>query len=928
MSESEYESDQEMIIEESDDEEDEMLVEDDPDNDEQDEMVIEDEPDNDEQDEMVIEDDPMEGEMVIERDSDEDEIIIEETDEELEMEEEFSSSTFSSELKQETDIILKSEQGKIFELAMKTETPQKFIYRIDDQLVSVKEKIKNNKDILENYQFFFDRDIKIFPREFLMLFYISNQSRSKKNLIENFNMFSTLVGNQIFFIEAFEEYKNKFNREFEIYMNKTKEEYSKFKKFYKKIEELKPSQEIDDIIDTVREFSTTVEIKIQDGDYLFDKSNALVIFNNMKANPEFNFIRLNLKGEEYYKFYDEDIENYDNYILQNNLLEAEDNTIYIFYTIEIYKNYYRGILKINLETSVLNLEYSGQEINFFKEKLSEFYPDIKFLEIQEKNMSGDFEILIPDFEETKLYYLTLFDSIISEFLFIREISSPRSLKENIKYYYVGTDEVREYSNYSIYFNINKLQGDKYNISFNSKKHSVKLIKEFIYVMNKLITRYAEQTNDKIPFYAMAVTPYTGIDGSGLGGKEDDKISSETQRYKKKIDALYLKNKNLFSKNFYARSCTCQKQPIIVPPEDVKDWENYTYDGKKRNVVLFPPKDSTQKVSKDYYVCPDDEYPILTLRQNPDNSSEYPLIPCCNISNFPEDLYRDYDTIRNKPNVYWAEREEYKGKGKGILKTNKILSTERLGYLPGEVENILREIENNKFIREGILKNYPSSFILIFFKIAGDLKNLINEDSINSNYLNFFNNLIIGKISDRFKTIKSKTEIGNLIDLFLSYIVNEKLTKYINFREIIQQETYSFSKEEINNIFQNRKKEKDSKLFYRLMERIFMVNIYVFVYDKDSESSYLETPNHSNYHIREIREDLPCVLIFKHLRKDKFSVYEIIRTEEKMKETNSYYIFPAKYNKYFKLNILKILITQSKMEKVINLILLGKILILI
>ena len=838
-----------------------------------------------------------ESEEIIVEDSDgENEIVLEETDEEEMVIEETSSSTFSSELKSIEDIVLKSEQGKLFEMAEKTNTPQKFIFKINGELISAKDKIKNSKNILENYEYFFERNIKIFPKDFVMLFYIANQNKSKKNLIENFNMFSILLGNEEFYIEAFEDYKDKFERTYQIYMDKTLVDYDKFKIFYKKIEKLKPSQDINTITDTVKEYTTKVEIKVTDSDYMFDKYNAEIIFNNMKTTPEFNFIRMKLKGQNLYKFYSGDTSKYPSYIVNNDSIEAEEDTIYIFYKLNIQNIDYSGIIGINLLTSIMTLEYSGQELSLMKEKISQFYPSIKFLETSEKSMTGDFEIEFPNFDETKLYYLTLFDSIVSEFLFIREVASPRSLKENIKYYYVGTDEVRDYTNYSIFFNINRLQGDKYIVSFNSKKHSAKLIKEFIYVMNKLITRYNEQTNDKIPFYGMVTTPYTGINGSGLGGKEEDRNIVETQKYKKKIDNLYLKNKNLFSKNYYARSCTCQKQPIIIPEEDVKDWKNYTFDGKKRNVVLFPPQESTQKVTKDYYVCPDDDYPILTLRQNPDNASEYPLVPCCNISNFPEDLYKDYDKIREKPNTYWASREEYKGKGKGILKTNKILSMDREGYLPENIEKILKEIENNKFIREGVMKNNPSSFFFIFFKIGKEYEKIFDKEKLPSNYINFFN-YITGEYGN-YNIETKKSYFGKLLN-FIGSDKNPGLNFVKNFREIIYQETYNYNTEEIDNIIKDRTREKDSRLFYRLMEFMFCVNVYVFVYDKDTESTYLEIPENDRYHIREIREELPCVLVLKHLRKNKFSVYEVIKTEEVMNETNSKYIFPPKYNRYFK-----------------------------
>ena len=175
-----------------------------------------------------------ESEEIIVEDSDgENEIVLEETDEEEMVIEETSSSTFSSELKSIEDIVLKSEQGKLFEMAEKTNTPQKFIFKINGELISAKDKIKNSKNILENYEYFFERNIKIFPKDFVMLFYIANQNKSKKNLIENFNMFSILLGNEEFYIEAFEDYKDKFERTYQIYMDKTLVDYDKFKIFYR-----------------------------------------------------------------------------------------------------------------------------------------------------------------------------------------------------------------------------------------------------------------------------------------------------------------------------------------------------------------------------------------------------------------------------------------------------------------------------------------------------------------------------------------------------------------------------------------------------------------------------------------------------------------------------------------------------------------------
>lgn len=825
-----------------------------------------------------------------ESDDDGDLVVIEDSS----TTEETSSSSFSSELRLIENIILKGEKYNIYQKAIQTRTPQEFIFKIDGDLISGKLKIANNLSIVENYDFFYTRGIKIQPINFVMLFYIANKEKKKEYLIENFNLFKNIANKkEPYFIESFRDYTSKFENKYEFLMDETKKNYKKFENFYQKIDSLKSSQDINKIINSFNEDSTEIDITVSDNNYPFDVENAKIIFNNFQVTEEFPFIRMNVKGEIIYKFYTQS-KNYETFIEENDIMEDEDNKIYIFYNISINNKFYNNKLVIDLNTSSMLLQYPSDGLNILKEKISLFYPSIIFSDYQEKNMTGDFEITFKDYNETKFYYLTLFDPIFSEFLFIRDVSSPRSLKENLKIYYVGTEEVRNYNNYSIYFNLNKLQGDKYLVDFTSKRHSPKLLKEFMVVLSKLISHYKNQNSDTMLYYDIITKPYTGIDGEGLGGKEEDRIISEKQKSKKKIDALIVKNKKLFSKNYYARSCTCQKQPVIISEEDVEDWKNYEFEGKKRNVVLFPPKNSTQKVPKEYYTCPDDEYTTLTLRQNPDMSSEYPLIPCCNISNFPEDLYRDYDEIRKNPNKYWLTREEYRGKGKGILKTNKILSTGREGNIPYFVENFLREIDNTKFIREGVAKNSRSSLLHILIKTYPDVKKLINIE----NRVNLAKYLDIDRNYQKYKNFKSIEERDKYISKLRYGILSDYLIK-----EVCSQETYEYTKDETLELFANRNKSLDSNYFYKILENIFCVNIFVFVFDKDKDKVYLETPNHEKYHIREIREELPSIMILKHLRRNNFNVYEAIKSIKKMNETDSNYVVSRKFTRYFKNYIL-------------------------
>tara|TARA_R110002126_G_scaffold190849_1_gene338972 strand:+ start:393 stop:4385 length:3993 start_codon:yes stop_codon:yes gene_type:complete len=847
--------------------------------------------------EPIIEDSSLESENIEMSDNEETfeteyEIEIEETDDETSSEP--SSSSFSSELRLVENIILKGEKYSIFQKAVSTNTPEKFIFKIDGDFLSAKIKISNSMNIVDNYDFFYTRGIKINPADFIMLFYIANKNKDKQYLIDNFNMFKDISNKkEPYFVEAFDDYAKKFNNYYKFLIDKTKEEYKKFEDFYSKVDKLKSSQDINRVTESFVENSTEVEISIRDENYMFDVENAKIIFNNFQMTDKFPFARLNLNGEILYKVYTQ-ANNVETYVEENEAMEFIDNTIYIFYSITINNKLYTNKLMINLETSKMTLEYPSDGLGIIKENIVKFYPTIEFLASDEKNMTGEFEITFKNFDETKLYYLTLFDKTFSEFLFVRELSSPRSLKEKLKFYYVGTEDVRKYVNYSVYFNMEKLQGDKYIVNFTSKKHSPRLIKEFMVVLSKLIGYYQNIPEETMLYYNIITKPYTGIDGDGLGGKEEDRMIAEKQKSKKKIDSLVIKNKKLFSKNFYARSCTCQKQPIVVPEEDVEDWKNYTLDGKKRNVVLFPPENSTHRVAKHHYTCPDDEYQTLTLRQNPDPSSEFPLIPCCNISNFPEDLYRDYDEIRKNSNRYWLLREEYRGKGKGILKTTKVLSTDRLGYLPDFVENLLRELDNRKFIREGVAKNSKSSLLHIMMKIYPDIEKLVTIDNQKQNKV----------FRDIMKNYEKYSQFNNVSDKN-KYIFKLRygIVKEILIPQISSQETYQFTEDEVIEMFGSYSKTLESEYFYKSLELIFCANIFVFVYDKDKDKTYLEIPNHNKYHIREVREELPCILILKHIRRNTFNVYEAIRAEKEMEETKSNYVFSTKFTKYLKNYIL-------------------------
>ena len=664
-------------------------------------------------------------------------------------------------------------------------------------------------------------------------------------------------------------------------MEKTKEDFEELKNFYSKIEKFKTTDKYEDILDTFSVDTTKSIFSIKDGSYFFDEENTRIVFDKIQSNSFFSYLRLDDKKESLYKIYTGGDKKYENFLEYNETIPFQKNKLYLYYEFTYKSRNVINYILINFDTSKCEINYYENTLDFILEKLKEIFPELEITEKQDTDLSGDFEITIDNFNEMKLYYLTIFSDIFSEFIFIREDSSLRSMKENIKYYYVGSDQVREYLNYSSFFYIKKLYNNRYLIKYTSKSTSAKIIKEFILILSKLLWFYNNLPKNILNYLSMVEKPYTGVDGEGLGGKEEDMVDITTSIKSRKIENLQKSDPDLFQKRLYVRTCPCQKQPIIIPKEDKNDWENYEVDGKKRNVVLFPPEKSSQKVSKNYYVCPDDEFSNFSLRENPDSSSVYPLIPCCNVSNFSQELYDDYDQIRENPSKYWASKEKHKGKGTGILKTLKILTSGRKGILMDYVVNFLSNVEKGNYIREGARKNSKSSFLHCIMKGIVDYNldiELRNYKSIRS-LITRYNNA----------TEERKEQIVSACRNFITEF-KERVSL-----EVSMQELYDHSIPEIYQLIKNPLLNLDSNKFYRFFELFFMINIFVFVYDKENDRTYLETPDHQYYHIRIVNDKLPCLFLLKHKRKYSYDVYEIIRR----KDSGDPYLFSNKFSKYMK-----------------------------
>ena len=800
-----------------------------------------------------------------------------------------TSSTLTDELKKLGEDIFKGEKYKRYQEAVKENVPVIFIVMIDNQLVNLQKIFVASRDIIYNYNKFLEKGIKLSPSDTILLFYIVNKNKSKQYLIDNFNKFHEVAGEEEYFLSNFSSYKARFDNRINFMLENVKKDFTELENFYSKIEKFKTTDKYENVLDTFGVNTTKSTFLIKDDEYFFDEDNMKIIFDKLESNSFFSYIRLDTDDYiTYYKIFTGGDRKYENFIEYNANVLFEKKKMYLFYELSQKNRNFINYIKIDFETSKCEINYYENTLDFILKKVEEIIPEIVFSEKEDTDLSGDFEITIDDFKETKLYYLTVFNDIFSEFIYIREDSSLRSLKENIKYYYVGSDQMRENLNYSAFFYIKKLYNNRYLIKYTSKSTSATMIKEFILIMIKLFWYYNNIPKNGITDLSIIEEPYTGVNGQGLGGDPNDMTDLLVSNKTRKIENLQKADPDLFQKRLYVRTCPCQQQPIIIAKEDREDWENYKVDGKTRNVVLFPPKNSKQKVAKNYYVCTDDKFKNFSLRENPDASSLYPLIPCCNVSNFPQDLYDDYDQIRENPSKYWASKEKHRGKSTITLKTLKILTAGRKGILMDYVVKFLSNVEKNDYIREGARKNSKSSFVHCI------LKGLNNYDfsaagELNEKFSEFY--------KDSLEIIKKyNTETEEKKELAVSVLRN-LLTKLDDIADlsVCMQELYDYSTFEILQLLKNPQLNLDSDRFFRFFEVFYSINIFVFVYDKEKDTTFLETPNYQYYHIRIVNENLPSLFLVKHKRKYSYDVYEIIRR----KDGPDPYLFNKRFSKYMK-----------------------------
>ena len=761
--------------------------------------------------------------------------------------------------------------------AIENRIPYKFVFEIDNKLTTLKSKLKD-KDLKLAYRIY-GKAYNISPNNFLLLYYISNKDMIPEELIDQLNKLENLTTVHYDYV-LYDTYVKKFEETYAKLLENDKLDYEKIKTFYGSFSDLDNSFNLAEAYSTIEFEKTSVTFIVKDEDYTLDIDFGSLMFDSIRLNKDFVFVQYNSFDSNYYKVNDDE----DNLNTTINLFEEqleEPNKIYLIYKLNLIKKFVPTLITLDLDNSTMQFSYPANYKEKILKDLKTIFPSMEYINEKIDYFNGKVNITIDNFEELKLYYLINTDPIISKVLFLNENTNPRSLQGKVKYYYKLYDKTRGSKKWILYFYIDKIFDNKYEINFSSKSGTKDSVGEFLTILSKLFYRY-NNVDLVDSSYDLVSLPYENGKGKGLGGIEVVNIDEDRLFKNKKIDNLLLKAPKVFPRREYGRACGCPKQPIIIDKEDVSDWENYEVNGKKRNVLLFPPENSTQSGSKHYYVCPG-ENPILSFIKNPDPDSEYPIIPCCTNVKTKEFLYNDYDKIRENAQEYFSQLEESKVKIGTYLKTQKILSTKQHGNVPEDLNIFLEKIyKNNNFLRMGVYQNSTSSLIHCLMLGSSHLSKLriSNEDQKTKN-----NNLVQLRNSYIKETLVNKEK---LIKVFRKNIFNFCAP------EICLQENSNIDVPKIRENIDDVLEIFSSEKYFRILEEVFKVNIFVFKEDpNDKNITILEKPDHVNYHIRNINHNLANILIYKHQTQN---VYELIRPANTSGKKTEGFLFSDKLSK--------------------------------
>ena len=781
--------------------------------------------------------------------------------------------------------IFTTQRKRVLDFALENEIPSKFVIPIfngpnghapselSDDLKTIHEIIREEIDqvsIFDLVQYIRSKQNRILEREVLYQIYkvLKEEDRLTDEFYKEASQISSIYLDPTVFQNEYDEFEA---TTLPYLLREDKRDLQLLGEYFEGLEQEPPVLTSDMTINKMT-IEYSVEVKSKDESLL---SLAPDLFANTKTSYEIPFVKYNdVRSSKYKAFAGETFETRPPYKLFQDRFEkfVDRNMIYLILLTdpdqniqEYTKNSYISA-SINLTKNVLSFKYfvvySRPEDEIMK-AIEQTFPDLIFTNRREKNYGATFNIYDTTIREDSFLdllarepFMGLPTNYFTSVLFMDESDKPVSEKKKLKIYYdtniyfQESDKYEELSRisslgfymtqYESGINDTEISKGRYTISsfdqdidpkemiLGSQETLTKslflppktnyievtvskavnrfVLFQFMNVFSRLLNIYNQLKENIDQVYEQLIPDINPVDLTLIirPQKED----------KKKLHKINLStiSPEIFTKS-YSRRCQYKNQPIVIQRSQVEEWQNKTIKVGKKNTPR-PIKELGDYI----FVCPTEQYPYVEFRENKDADAIYQKYPCC----------------------YTSPREMKVGKigtsyrTKDPIKTSKLMAEGGIATIPTLIEEMLK----------GAMEK-PTAFYRIGTHIGP--------------------NSLLACIC---LAIEDKTYLKLLPEQKDQYLQNLRLAiaERANFL-ITSSELFDISVKDRIEKFKNVEDFLDPAYYYRVLEEIFGLNIFVFTGSlpkPNVEPVYaLEINRFNGIPIHSYRAGQPTLLIYKH-----------------------------------------------------------------
>jgi len=534
-------------------------------------------------------------------------------------------------------------------------------------------------------------------------------------------------------------------------------------------------------------------------------------------------------------------------------------------------------------------------------------PSLLFDDRVEESVKAEIFIYGPDIDNTTFTYDIAFNNLLRWYLYIEEFTHPQALQNQLRVRYapypiddpnvpdivkqspyvtrrgLSAAITQEYSGlgevYDVYDyieNVTKRQPmpaeTPYIVLNISRTADTKAIEEFLNTFTHLLPIYMNNKPEIIEYYSQYMT----VKEQRILFPQPPTLDEPEER-----EMLIDLNKILpeLTKYGFKRGVQRTSQPKAILKKDIDEWVRQTFINRSltyhKEVLPFPKPEPTAygtvvlvafhndqvmylvqrpsgilewklleeiegKVNdpEAWVACPLDKSPFIGLKDNPNETrDQYPYVPKC------FDTLKTSQAISGKVTRYQKyylgfKEERTRQKVENILVTNKILKPGHKGQLDekGEINAILNQypskISKSVFLRYGVPIS-PNSLLHSVLLALGD--------------------------PEYYKKVGTEQKEA--------YV--RRVRKYIAtkiYPGLLKQELYDRTLSEIWAMLCDVTSFLDPSVFYRALEVVFNINIYVYGYTtgkdgKKAKQGKMVLPRHKIFHTQPYR-DRPTILILK------------------------------------------------------------------